>query len=128
MITIKQIIDCPKIIEMISLPYEVSVILYVVGNRLVGKTNYEFIGDEKGVDFPSVKAVYENCKRMKVKQIIMVHNHPPINEKINTSPSIQDVELTNLYKSYLKQYDIDVLDHIIISKDGYYSFDQNNMI
>lgn len=50
--------------------------------------------------------------------IVLSHNHPSGNLK----PSRQDQELTNKIKEASGYFDIKVLDHIIVSEEGYYSF------
>src|SRR3954466_2244131 len=50
--------------------------------------------------------------------IILCHNHPSGSLK----PSRADEELTNKIKEAAKYFDIKVLDHLIVSDDGYYSF------
>ena len=50
--------------------------------------------------------------------IVLCHNHPSGNVK----PSIADEELTQKIKEAAKYFDIRIMDHIIVSEDGYYSF------
>ena len=50
--------------------------------------------------------------------IILCHNHPSGNLK----PSRADEQLTAKIKEAAAYFDIKVLDHIIVSEDGYYSF------
>jgi DNA repair protein RadC len=50
--------------------------------------------------------------------IILCHNHPSGSLK----PSKADEELTFKIKEAAKYFDIKVLDHLIVSEDGYYSF------
>jgi DNA repair protein RadC len=50
--------------------------------------------------------------------IILCHNHP----SGNLRPSRADEEITTKIKNAAKYFDITVLDHIIVSTDGYYSF------
>lgn len=50
--------------------------------------------------------------------LILCHNHPSGNLK----PSQPDKELTKKIKEAAKLFDIQVLDHIIVSQDGYFSF------
>ena len=50
--------------------------------------------------------------------VILVHNHPSGNKK----PSQPDKDLTKKIKAGLRMFDIGVLDHIIITKDSYTSF------
>ncbi len=56
--------------------------------------------------------------------IILSHNHPSGNLK----PSDADQELTNKIKLGAKHLDIMVLDHIILSTDGYNSFADNVLL
>ncbi|MEI2750589.1 MAG: JAB domain-containing protein [Ferruginibacter sp.] len=46
------------------------------------------------------------------------HNHPSGNLK----PSLADEDLTLKIKSAASLFDIKVLDHIIVSDEGYFSF------
>lgn len=50
--------------------------------------------------------------------IVLCHNHPSGNLK----PSRADEEITLKIKEAAKYFDIKVMDHIIVSEDGYYSF------
>ena len=50
--------------------------------------------------------------------LILAHNHPSGNLK----PSEADIQLTQKVKDAAKLLDIEVMDHIIISSEGYYSF------
>ncbi|WP_395804172.1 RadC family protein [Daejeonella sp.] len=50
--------------------------------------------------------------------LILAHNHPSGNLK----PSEADIGLTKKIKQSAKLMDIELLDHIIISSEGYYSF------
>lgn len=56
--------------------------------------------------------------------IILVHNHPSGNLK----PSKTDCDLTKQIVNAAKFMDIRVLDHLIISKDDYYSFAEEGQI
>lgn len=56
--------------------------------------------------------------------IVLCHNHPSGNLK----PSRQDEDLTKKIKQASAYFDIIVLDHIIVSNEGYYSFaDEGNL-
>jgi DNA repair protein RadC len=50
--------------------------------------------------------------------IILSHNHP----SGNCRPSSQDKDLTEKIKNAALYFDIKVIDHIIVSDEGYYSF------
>ena len=50
--------------------------------------------------------------------LVLCHNHPSGNLK----PSRADEDLTHKIKEAAKYFDITVMDHIIVSEEGYYSF------
>lgn len=56
--------------------------------------------------------------------VIMIHNHP--SGKLIASEA--DKTITKKLKQACKLLDIDLLDHLIISKDGYYSFADNGQL
>ena len=57
-------------------------------------------------------------------QLIMVHNHP----SGAASPSIADKELTKKVKAAAALFDIRLLDHIIISREGNFSFRREGIL
>jgi DNA repair protein RadC len=59
-----------------------------------------------------------------VKNIILAHNHPSGNLK----PSEADVSLTKKIKEAAKLMDIQVLDHLLLSESGYFSFADEGLI
>ena len=64
------------------------------------------------------RLVFIAALKANAHSIIISHNHP----SGNTSPSEQDIRLTrNIYQAG-KLLDIELLDHIIVSSNGYYSF------
>lgn len=56
--------------------------------------------------------------------IILFHNHPSGNLK----PSHQDLEITKKLVTGAKSLDLKILDHLIISERGYYSFKDEGLI
>lgn len=56
--------------------------------------------------------------------LILSHNHPSGNLK----PSKADEALTEKIKAAASYFDIKVIDHIIVSEDGYFSFADKGMI
>jgi DNA repair protein RadC len=65
-----------------------------------------------------VKLVYAAAIKSNASSIILGHNHP----SGNLLPSEQDKRLTQRVKEAGRILDIPVLDHIIMTADGYYSF------
>lgn len=56
--------------------------------------------------------------------IIVSHNHP----SGNLAPSEADIQLTRRLRDGAATLDIQLLDHVIISKKGYYSFADEGML
>ena len=56
--------------------------------------------------------------------IILAHNHP----SGNLRPSEADKSITKQISEIARLHDISILDHIIITKDGYYSFAENGIM
>jgi DNA repair protein RadC len=56
--------------------------------------------------------------------IILFHNHP----SGNLQPSRADEELTQKISMAAKLFDIRILDHIIVSEEGYFSFADEGLI
>jgi len=56
--------------------------------------------------------------------IILCHNHPSGSLK----PSRADEELTKKIEEAAGYFDIKVLDHIIVSEEGYYSFADEGLL
>jgi len=64
------------------------------------------------------KLIFIAALKVAASHIILAHNHP----SGNLNPSIQDKQLTQKIKNGGELLEILVMDHLIISKDGYYSF------
>ena len=64
------------------------------------------------------KLIFKHSVNYLASSIILVHNHPSGNLK----PSQADIEVTRKIKSAAALFDIAVVDHLIISEKGYYSF------
>jgi DNA repair protein RadC len=56
--------------------------------------------------------------------MILGHNHP----SGNLQPSRADEELTQKIRCAASYFDIKVLDHIILTSEGYYSFGDEGLL
>ncbi|MBL0235873.1 MAG: DNA repair protein RadC [Saprospiraceae bacterium] len=65
-----------------------------------------------------MRMIYKRAIEHQASGIILVHNHPSGNLK----PSSADMDITSKAKSAGTALDIQLLDHLIISEHGYYSF------
>ncbi len=71
-----------------------------------------------------IKIIFQNAIENKASAIIAAHNHPSGSLK----PSDADVDLTRKMKEAGKVLDLQLLDHLIISERGYYSFADEGVI
>lgn len=65
-----------------------------------------------------VRMVFKIALEQNATSIILVHNHP----SGKLQPSDADIQITKKIKNAGKELDIPVLDHIIITERGYFSF------
>jgi DNA repair protein RadC len=56
--------------------------------------------------------------------LVIAHNHPGG----DPNPSSQDIELTKKIRSACDVFSVRFLDHVIIAKDGHYSFNENGIL
>ena len=70
------------------------------------------------------RKVLERALHHKAAALIFVHNHP--GGKVR--PSYSDKEITASLVEAAKSMDIEVHDHIIIGKEGYFSFRDSGLL
>ena len=100
-----------------DLPYEEFWILLLNrSNRVMRKIRISEGGVSGTVVDP--KKVFKTCLDNQACSIILGHNHP----SGNIQPSEADSKLTKKLRDCGLMLDVDVLDHIIIGDDKYYSF------
>lgn len=79
-----------------------------------------------GVDYAKVdpKHIYPHLLDEKSKGIILCHNHPSGVVK----PSRADDDITESIRKKAILFDKEVLDHLIVGKEGVYKYSENNLI
>lgn len=70
-----------------------------------------------------VMAICSRALEMRSPCIILVHNHP----SANPLPSASDTAATEELSRALHQVKIEILDHLIVSDDSYFSFAENKV-
>jgi DNA repair protein RadC len=103
--------------KLMDLPHEVFAVLFL--NRANKIRHFEIIssGGMTGT-VADPRIILKKALEEEAVSIILCHNHPSGNLK----PSKADEELTYKIRNAAKFFDIQVLDHIIVSTEGYYSF------
>lgn len=70
------------------------------------------------------KIIFAAALKANASGLLMAHNHP----SGNLHPSQSDIDLTRKMKEGGKLLEIQVLDHIIITTEGYYSFADEGLL
>lgn len=70
------------------------------------------------------REIYKNVIKLNAKSIILAHNHP----SGNINPSKSDIDLTNEIAKGLKNFGAILIEHIIITKNSYFSFLEEGLI
>ncbi|MEM9822825.1 MAG: DNA repair protein RadC [Bacteroidota bacterium] len=101
---------------------EFWVILLNRSNRIIGKEQVSTGGIASTV--VDAKMVYQRSVIELATSIVLCHNHP----SGNLRPSKADIDLTQKLVRGGAALDITILDHLIISELGYYSFADEGML
>jgi DNA repair protein RadC len=110
----------PKMIDISH--EEFWILLLNRAHNVIGKHCIS-TGGVNGV-YVDAKMVFKPAVDALAPSIILVHNHPSGNLK----PSNEDVTLTRKLKEAGKLLDIAILDHVIVSHTGYYSFNDDGAL
>ena len=102
--------------DRIEFVEDFKVMLLSRANRVLGIVTISSGGTAGTV--VDVKLVYAAAIKSNSSSVIIAHNHPSGNMR----PSEQDKRLTQRIKQAGNILDIPVLDHVIMTADGYYSF------
>jgi DNA repair protein RadC len=105
------------------LSYEVFAVVFL--NRANKIKHYEVIS-EGGITgtVADPRIILKKALENDAVSVILCHNHPSGSIK----PSRADEDLTRKIKEAASYFDIKVLDHIIVSEEGYYSFADEGLL
>jgi len=108
---------------MSDLPHEEFWIIYLNRSNSIQQKERISIGGVSGT-VADVKIIFKKAIQQLSSAIIAVHNHP----SGTLRPSKADILLTNKLREAGKFLDIRLLDHVIITEAGYYSFADEGML
>ncbi len=106
-----------------ELPHEEFWILYLNNSSRILEYSQLSKGGITGT-LVDARLVFKQALQLGAVALILVHNHP----SGTLRPSQADTQLTRKLKKAGESLDIKVLDHIIITENGYYSFADSNKI
>jgi DNA repair protein RadC len=102
---------------------EQFVVLYLNrANRVIG--SYQLSKGGITDTIADVRIILSVALKTLATGLILAHNHPSGNLK----PSEADKQITSKIRQAAKLLDIELLDHIILSSDGYYSFTDEGIL
>jgi DNA repair protein RadC len=111
--------DVATYLQVLLKDYRQEVFAVIFLNR-ANKINHFQIVSEGGITgtVADPRIILKKALEENAVSLILCHNHPSGNLK----PSVADQELTLKIKEAAKYLDIKVMDHIIVSEEGYFSF------
>lgn len=98
------------------------IILLNKANKVLGFVNIS-VGGIDGT-FADPRIIFQACLKANASGLISIHNHP----SGNLTPSQTDINLAKKVKEAGKLLDIQLIDNVIISSEGYYSFANEGII
>ncbi len=127
-LTMRQVTDSKTLYEILKpqmayLPHEEFRVIYLNrANKIIGDKQISVGGVTGTVADP--KIIFRKGIELLACSIVLAHNHP----SGNLRPSKADIDLTKKMKEAGKLMEIDVIDHIIVTDNGYYSFADDGMM
>ena len=113
--------------------------LLKIGNQELSYENFKILKYDKGYNISEVvtigqggvnyakvdpKHIYPHLLDEKLKGIILCHNHP----SGAVSPSRADDDITESIRKKAILFDKEVLDHLIVGKEGVYKYSENDLM
>ncbi len=118
----KDVFDIMKPI-MLDLPHEEFWLLILNRSNAVIKKELISRGGVAGT-VVDTKIIFKTAVENLASSIIISHNHP----SGNLNPSDADIKITKNIKEAGKIMDIPLFDHLIVTENGYYSFNDEGML
>lgn len=109
--------------EIAHLPQEEIWVLYLDRQNNVRKTARMSIGGSTA-SVVDVKMILKDAILEQAQSLILCHNHP----SGSLRPSVQDDQVTGKMKEGCKAVDIRMLDHVIVTSSGYFSYADNGKL
>lgn len=109
--------------KLSGLPHEAFMVIYLNTKNEVLK--YEIVHEgtvDRAVVYP--RRIIEGALSHHASGLVLVHNHPSGHHK----PSDEDKHLTRSITEAARTMDLRILDHIVVGKDGYFSFMENHLL
>ena len=120
---VKEVYDLPEVQAIKGAVQEHLLFIGVDGKNNIKTINLLGIGDARSIiispKYILRSAIINNCEK-----VVLVHNHPSNSLKA----SKEDKEMSVIINNLLNFHGISLLDHIIVTEEGFYSMGLNNDI
>jgi len=110
-------------VKLAGLPHEAFMVIYLnVKNRVIDHEVLQEGTVDRAIVYP--RQIIRAALAHKAAGLILSHNHP----SGDPDPSQEDKHLTRAVIEAARTIEMRVLDHIIVGKDGYFSFQENRLL
>ena len=110
-------------VKLAGLPHEAFMVIYLnVKNRVIDHEVLQEGTVDRAIVYP--RQIIKAALAQKAAGLILSHNHP----SGDPDPSQEDKHLTRAVIEAARTIELRVLDHIIVGKDGYFSFQENRLL
>ncbi|MES2962222.1 MAG: DNA repair protein RadC [Pseudomonadota bacterium] len=106
-----------------NLNYEVFRVLFLDKKHQLIEDELMGIGENDQV-FVNPKSIAKKALLLGAASVILMHNHP----SGELRASLSDIQTTKEIAAVLKGLEVKILDHLIISSKGYFSFKENSLL
>ena len=126
-VELKKITSSKMIFELMQpiigeLPHEEFWVLYLNNSNKVLSKSQQGKGGITGT-LVDTRLVFKTALELGATALILCHNHP----SGTLTPSDADKQMTRKLKAAGQNLDIQVLDHVIVTENGYYSFNDEGI-
>jgi len=109
-------------LDLIEFQEEVKIVLLNRANIVLGI--YEMSKGGTSGTVVDIKIILGIALKCNASSVVITHNHP----SGSLEPSYSDKETTKKLKEACEILDLNLLDHLIITSEGYFSFSDNNIL
>lgn len=109
-------------LNRIEMTEQFFILLLNRANHVIGMTEISSGGFAATVVDP--KVIFSVALKCAASGLILAHNHP----SSNMTPSDAELSITRRIASAGKLLDIEIFDHLIVSRNGYYSFGDQGLL
>lgn len=111
------------VVTLVTLPHEEFWVLYLnQSNKIIEKYRLSKGGITQTV--VDIRLAFKRAFEVGATGLILVHNHP----SGALVPSNSDKQITRKFKTAAAHVDLRILDHIIVSEKGYFSFADEELL